>query len=459
MVIADMDVVCAGLLEVEAVPVRSPTVKVREAGMESLQPYANMIVSFIHRSAYDYLRYPKEGQELRCSHTFEDSAIRYFEASLAICRFIRIKSYHPSEAHLDWLHHNQANLTQGCVRELVNAFHYAVLKGYIAEDSERPRAMDFSIYVALYGIRDLVKDYVERNAARDTALTVYLQAACSLSKIRYYRHSHYERGGRDCPGLQYTLETIQYLLDQGADPTARMLPAFGGYTIVNFSQAKYHVDLTPPFGVLLLYLINNSFEEDALDTQNLIEPLARIMQTLYQQGVDQNAKIPVVWQRRSGQYVNWHPLRVLSGSALELAIYLSPSEERLILVLEMPISLLCNWTLIRMLGLGLYCPDVSGVRVVSFSSLEDQEMPADEEASVTSGYRFKYYKVDSPKDLAEILEAVNIWSVGNANWTVVYQMQKRLPILEAPESYFMELGWCAPVEPNDRHEYLVSTTL
>lgn len=478
-VIRDISIACAGLLEVDGhndhwfnAPLRGG-----KADMDCLVPYLWRAVRVIHRSVYDFLTCPEKDQVLQISleSTRADCAIRRFKASLAIHRVLDKTQFQVHlKSFLFVLHHLQTFLPHDQIKELVDACHFAVSREYICytdyvilsdklimdpkvENYPRRYMMDFNVYVAQYGLRDVVNEYAESHKGDSRALAVYLQSECTLRGVEGIYGLHNDKD------LEYTLQSIQFLLDLGADPTMRMLPPFGADQYSRIHEPHAYFDLSPPLSILLskiTYLLERRlyYQTAAADRTHHVVPsylgeLRKTVDKFYECGVDRDLRVPVVSVAAfsTGFHRYLMPLRSILGSYPKII-----AGSCLCLVLEIPIKLLDKWIFRVMLEKWDQIRlDLQAVRVVAFS----------ETTRVTRGHiegLGEFYKVDSPQDSAmifDILAPPGLQATRHMRPNML-QLKQRLPVLQNHLEYFRELGWCAPMDESsvrvwEEHRQLV----
>lgn len=442
-VIRDMDVVCAGLLEVQTHDDRG-RLEISD-NTESLVPYTQMGVQFIHRSIYDYLTHPKKGQVLRCSEEYKkgDYVKRRFETALAVRRLFGDYSFEPKllGEFLTSLYNFQPAMQSHIILELFDVCCFALSKGYIGRQEgfydplarrTSTYAADFVVYAAQHGLRDVVKKHVETHRLDVKDFTGYLYHACSLQSVR----GVFRQEQAKC--LQYTLESIQYLLNLGADPTMRFPAPYGIGQVLNSSTSQEVTDFTSPLGILLISIISRvptlpyfvippAERNDHCEWHWYLNQVIEVVRDFNEHGVDPDIRVPVVYSRADGDKNHLEPLKTLLTSHIQAEGYLR-------LVLNIPLSLLYKWTWRRLCNMDQDSQDMHDARLVAFSPL-----------SLDSEKYAKLYKVDSQQDSDMILKIVKPLGLSATKEDLVLsQFEERLPILESHLEYFSGLGWCAP---------------
>lgn len=444
-VIRDIEISCAELLEMRMEAVGWDFRTVPE-DYKVLIPYTTKVITYFHRTIYDFFKNTDEGKSILFSPKYKEADItkRQFKASLILCRVgdkIHANSMDQKtllDTYLHCLSRLQSFLPPACINELFTYCRYAWLRGFIqdedlsqAQDATTSCLKDFMTYVAQYGLLDIMKAHVNTHEIDVRSITTYLFASCSLKGIRHLS----ERGSRKC--LEYGLQTIQYLLERGADPNSNIVYLFA-------DRAKGHKDwprnydrVRCAFGVFLISLLSIAF---GISTpQRLPEypdnGIRKTVQLLVEHGADPNSKSPIIYGLDIGGY-GW-PLSI--DSFLAVDNHRDTWSRDLVLVLEIKNSRIVEAIYDRLQTRSQQSWSIWGtkdIRVVAFS----------ERNQTTKRHVFS--KVESMEDSAELLEMVRPFDMelgsGGLDHVHIEHIAHRSPVIENIQEYFRELGWCVP---------------
>lgn len=453
-VIKDIEICCAGLLEIRMEGMVDWERQARQEHYETLIAYSARSITFIHRTVYDFFTSTEEGKKIIFSPTCTkvDIIMRQFKAALILCLVCEVqgwseepdvgnKSTAASPAPNKWslgtylacLYQVQPFLPLDCINELITGCHSAWLRDLIWQMEESPRMqddttrylIDFMTYVARYGIRDAVKAHLNTYELDMISITTYLHASCSL------RCTNLHAGPRG--HAQEYLQTIRYLLRRGADPNAKIPYLFADHKEYFEDWPRNYNKTVSAFSVFLCSILTE--EGCQRRGRRPKSPFRKILQLFLKHGADLGSRSPIT--------VYLSPARGPHIVSID-HILVSDNDKNIwelpFLVLEIKNSLIVE-IIYNMLRNGdmwhLSTVNSQDIRVVAFS--ESSQTPE----------RRVFYEVESTEDSAELLEMLkplNNQPVPNSaiDHVRIGNIKHRSPMIQNLPEYFRELGWCVP---------------